>query len=188
MYGIDGQQGCANILFDGKTPGASLDVPRLPKMNAIEQNDPGTFAPSRNFIYDFEAYRFFVRDEWTPILAHDDHGRVTSGSWDNFHAAHRQGREFKVGVTGLWDDPLQMEMFTLLGSGWVHTARQWYEVLTHPLVRLAPTIPLKYRSGQWDVSWAFLRTDGLARVRSFDPAARVFRDWETRVACRWFVR
>lgn len=201
MYGMDGQQSCAHVMLDDTQttaqPGSSRVVSKpkvMPKMSEAEENDIGTLGPSRNFVYDFEVYRYFVRDDWTPILSHDEHGRVTAGSWDAFHGAHRQGREFKVGITDLCNDlagsatRLSHEVFTLLGSGWVHTALRHYEVLSHPLIRVTPTIPMKYRSKQWDVAWVFLRTDGHAYVRSLDPYTRKFRDWETRLACRWFVR
>lgn len=201
LYGMDGQQSCANLLLDDTpptaAPGGSRTSPRrmdMPKMGEMEENDLGTLAPSRNFIYDFEVYRYFVREDWTLLLAHDESGRVTLGSWEAFHEAHRNGREFKVGIAGLCADLAPAgaswahEVFTLVGSGWVHTALRRYEALSHPLVRVAPGIPLKYRSRQWDVSWVFLRTNGHATVRSLDPYTRVFRDWETRLSCRWFVR
>lgn len=199
MYGMDGQQCCAHVMLDGTKPtaqpGTSRVAPRpqsMPKMSETEENDVGTLAPSRNFIYDFEVYRYFVRDDWTPILAHDENGRVTSGSWEAFHQAHREGREFKAGITGLCGDlpgaAMRHEVFTLLGSGWIHTAMKTYEVSTHPLVRVAPSIPMKYRPRNWDVAWVILRTDGRAKVRSLDPYTRTFRDRERRVACRWFVR
>jgi hypothetical protein len=199
LYGMDGQQCCANLRLDDTKPtaqpGSSRVAPKppsMPKMSEMEENDLGTLAPSRNFIYDFDVYRYFVRDDWTPILAHDENGGVTAGSWDAFHQAHREGREFKAGIAGLCGDlpgaSLRHEVFTMLGSGWVHTAMKTYEVSTHPLVRIAPAIPMKYKSRGWDVAWVILRTDGKAKVRSLDPYTRRFRDWETRLACRWFVR
>lgn len=199
MYGMDGQQFCATVMLDDTkstaAPGSFRVVPRpkaMPKMSETEENDIGTLAPSRNFIYDFEVYRYFVRDDWTPILSHDESGRVTSGSWDAFHQAHREGREFKVGIAGLCSElpgaSLRHEVFTLLGSGWVHTAMKTHEVSTHPLVRVVPAIPMKYRSRGWDVAWVIVRTDGKVKIRSLDPYTRTFRDRETRLACRWFVR
>ena len=41
------------------------------------------------------------------------------------------------------------EVFTLLGSGFFHTRMRLYDALTHPLVRVAPQIPLVYRSFYW---------------------------------------
>ena len=64
------------------------------------------------------------------------------------------------------------EVFTLVGSGFVHVRAGLYVTLTHPLVRVAGAIPLRYRSGNWDVAWVFLRTDGQAQVRRIDPYSR----------------
>lgn len=205
MYGMDGQQACANVMLDGAVPSAAPGQSQIipgpghgSKMQASEANDAGTRGPSRNFIYDFEVYRYFVRDDWTPILAHDANGQITAGSWEAFHEAHRQGREFKVGITNLCADlnhgsaptsaRVSHEVFTNLGSGWIHTRLKRYEVLTHPLVRVKPVIPMKYKPGGWDVAWIYLTTAGQAWVRSLNPYSRVFRDDETRLACRWFVR
>ena len=67
------------------------------------------------------------------------------------------------------------EVFTLVGSGFVHVRAGLYVTLTHPLVRVAGAIPLRYGSGNWDVAWVFLRTDGEAQVRRLDPYTR---EWE----------
>jgi len=198
MYGMDGVQSSANLILDDTpataAPGKRQSVPRrddMPKMSPEEVFDQGTHGPSRNFVYDFEVFRYFVRDDWSPILSHDEQGRVTDGSWDSFTAAHRAGREFKAGISGLCADlggEPSHEVFTFLGSGWVHTGRKYYEVLTHPLVRVSPTIPAGYRSGGWDVAWVFLRTDGYACLRVLNPYTRRFTDRATRLAVRWFVR
>jgi hypothetical protein len=201
MYGMDGQQACANLGLDDALlqaesgPDRIVQTPaNMPKMSETEENARGTTGPSRNFVYEMERYRYFVRDDWTPILEHDENGNVMSGSWEALHQAHLAGREFKVGIRNLCSDlvvsgdVMPHEVFTFLGSGWLHTALKRYEVLSHPLVRVAPEIPVKYRSGRWDVSWVYLRTDGSISIRSLNPSTRKFHDWETRLACRWFAR
>ena len=75
-----------------------------------------------------------------------------------------------------------------MGSGFVHVRAGLYVTLTHPLVRVAGAIPLRYRSGNWDVAWVFLRTDGQAQVRRIDPYTRAWNDRPARLACRWFAR
>lgn len=198
LYDMHANQGCANILLDDTAPsaqpGANTRVPPradMPKMSAEDQHDIGTLGPSRNFVYDMEVYHFFVRDDWQPVLAHDEHGHITAGSWDAFHAAHRAGREFKAAICNpcmdLGSGPGH-EVFTMLGSGWVHTQRRFYEVLSHPLVRIAPAVPLRYASFNWDLAWVFLRTDGFTSLRTLNPYTRQFTDHSTRLACRWFVR
>ena len=44
------------------------------------------------------------------------------------------------------------EVFTPVGSGFVHTGPRVYAALTHPLVRIAAADPLRYASGSWDVA------------------------------------
>ena len=48
--------------------------------------------------------------------------------------------------------------------------------LTHPIVRVAPAIPLRYRSRGWDLVWVHLRTDGAATVRRLDPLTQAWAD------------
>ncbi len=199
LYNMDGWQCCASLLLDDASsavaqPGARElrpALPNMPKMSEEEVFDAGTTAPSRNFVYDMEVYRFWVRDEWTEILAHDSEGNVTAGEFEFVKQAQVDGRELKVAISNLCSDlgaGRKHEMFTLLGSSFLHTRRNFYEVATHPMVRVAPAIPLCYASFNWDVCWAFLRTDGFAVLRSLNPYTRAFSDRETRFACRWFVR
>jgi len=112
MYTVDGEQACANILFGPApdptaAPGSRTAVPTpsdMPKQSAMDMYDAGTVGPSRNFAYDFEAYRYFVRDDWQEVLAYDAAGRVTGGSFDALETAQIAGREIKVGVRGLAAD------------------------------------------------------------------------------------
>ena len=196
LYTVDGEQSCANVIF-GEAPergaafGARVVRPTpvdMPKMGPDEVFDAGTVAPSRNFVYDFERYRYFVRDGWDEVLVHDADGRVARGSYDALEAAQVAGREIKVGVAGLAGSGPAHEVFIGVGSGFLHTGPRWYSSLTHPLVRVAPAIPIRYASGNWDVAWAFLRTDGFAVVRTFDPQTSGWTDREEHFAMRWFAR
>jgi hypothetical protein len=203
MYTMDGDQALANLVL-GEAPEPVVEpgtrtvesTPAdMPKMGEQEFFDVGTTGPSRNFVYDMETYRYIVRDDWEQVLAHDADGRVTSGSFQALEAAQIAGRECKVGIGGLGNDlapagtdPLPHEVFTLVGSGFVHVRAGLYVTLTHPLVRVAPNIPIRYRSRGWDVAWVFLRTDGQARIRRIDPYTRRWEDRPARFACRWFVR
>lgn len=201
LYQSDGRQACANLLLGPSDavptgqPGARAEVPPpvdMPKMSPEVVYDEGTTAPSRNFVYDMETYRYVVRDAWTEVLACDADGRVLRGSIDAIEEAQIAGRELKVGISGLCADLAgpeapSHEVFTLLGSGFFHTRMRQYDTLTHPLVRIAPAMPLEYRSSGWDVAWVYLRTDGRAVLRVFDPYTRRFSDRSARFACRWFA-
>ncbi len=200
MYTSDGDQALAGLVFGGvegaPAPGERTveDPPAdMPKMGPQEFFDVGTSGPSRNFVYDMETYRYFVRDDWEEILAHDAAGRVTVGSFDALEAAQMAGREVKVGIVDLAADlatgtAAAHTVFTPIGSGFLHTGPRLYAALTHPLVRVAPADPLRYGSGGWDVAWVFLRTDGHAVVRSLEPYGRTWTDRPARFACRWFAR
>jgi hypothetical protein len=202
MYSMDGEQALANLvlgeLADAAMPGDRIVAPTpddMPKMGAQEFFDLGTSGPSRNFVYDMERYRYVVRDDWQEILAHDAEGRVTAGSFAALEAAQVAGRELKVGIRDLGADlapageaVVPHETFSLLGSGFLHVRAGLYVTLTHPLVRIAAGVPLRYHSGNWDVAWVFLRTDGQAHVRRIDPYTRAWEDRPARFACRWFVR
>ena len=193
-YNVDGSQGCANVLLDDNAPinepGRTQVVPAredMPKMSEVELHDEGTKAPSANFVYDFERYRFFVRDDWRELLDHEADGAVNSGSFKALHEAHHAGCELKVAIRDLADGAPH-EVFSLVGTTWIHTGRGELEALTHPLVRIIADTPLKYTSGRWDVAWIFLSTSGEATLRRLDPYRRTFTDRKLRLACRWFAR
>ena len=197
LYNADGHQACANLVLDGAPtapPGNCAVEPtpaRMPKMSPQDTFDVGSSGPSRNFIYQMERYRYFVRDDWTELCAHDRDGRIRRGSFAAIEQAQDEGREIKVAFTGLCADlgeGPEHEVFSLAGSTYLHTARKTYETLAHPLVRVAPGIPLEYGSRKWDVTWVYMRTDGCAVLRILDPYTRQFRDRATRLACRWFAR
>jgi hypothetical protein len=138
-----------------------------------------------------EVYRYFVRDEWTEVLAHDEHGRVESGSFAALEQAQSEAREIKVGLRDLCADlgfGPSHQVFSLVGSGFTHTKLKTHEVLTHPLIRVAPGIPVKYASRNWDVSWVSIRTTGEAVRRTLNPYTRAWSDHPMRLGCRWFVR
>jgi hypothetical protein len=218
LYNMTGHQACANLVLDdgaslNAPPGSHEVEPAkkaVPKMSAVDVFDAGTTGPSRNFIWDMEVYRFFVWDRWDQVLAHNADGSVTQGSFEAIEKAQSEGREIKVGIRGLCRDlvapgmtlrppglPVQRvlvppamphEVFSSLGSGFLHTGHRYYEALTHPIVRIAPGTPMQYASQNWDVSWVSVRTDGFAVVRTLNPFTRRFTDRETRLALRWFVR
>lgn len=210
FYTSDADQARANILIAGPeadavraagggTPGGPTlnpPPPGMTKMSPEEAYDLGTLGPSRNFVYDMEVYRFIVRDDWQEILAHDADGTVTGGSMDALEAAQIAGRELKVAIRGLAADvaasvglpPIDHEIVANVGSGFFHVGPRLYNALTHPIVRVAPAIPLRYRSRGWDLVWVHLRTDGQATVRRLDPFTQAWSDTPARFAARWFAR
>jgi hypothetical protein len=176
-------------------PGACRDVEaaaNIPKMSCTQLNDEGTSGPSLQFVYEFERYRYWVRDDWELMLAHGADGTVTDGSWRDLHDAHRAGRDIKIGLVNLSADlaaeAMEHVVFSPAGSSWTHAPTELIETMSHPLIRVAPGKPFAYSSGNWDVSWVFIRSTGEATIRRLDPYTRRFEDRKTRLGCRWYVR
>ena len=201
LYNQNGRQAIARPYLDGipptGTPGPSPapDVSQMPKNHMHDRWDGGTIAPSTNFTYDFERYQFFVRDDWHEVLSHGPDGTVVSGSAEAVGEASARGAEVKVAVRGLCaelaDRPTEAmdhEVFVQAGWNYYHTGQKLFVAALHPLVRVAPAIPLAYHSRGWDLGWFMVRSDGYAARWMVDPYTLKFTKSDARYALRWFVR
>ena len=201
LYNQNGQQAIARPHLDGQQTTRDLGAPQIddhidmPKYHAQDGWDQQTNAPSQNFIYDFDLYRFYVRDEWREVLSHDADGAVQSGSVHDLADAFSQGCEVKVGVRGLCGNlaedstpVVDHEVFVQTGSCYYYTAQQLFIAGTHPTIRVKPALPLVYTSRGWDFGWLMARTDGLVVYRRCDPYTLAFEDITNHYAVRWFVR
>jgi len=203
VYNQDGSQGVARPYLDGKpaldtfgpTPMRDYNHTDMPKYHLQDVWDEGTNGPSRNFIYDFDVYQYFVRDDWREVLSHDGDGSVTAGSVDELAKAFNAGCEIKAGISRLCSDlsdgfgpSVPHEVFVHVGSGYYYTDQKLFIAGTHPLVRVKPAIPLLYGSRNWDFGWLLLRTDGACDQRIYNPYTLRCRDTQRRLAVRWFVR
>lgn len=198
MYNQDGQQAIARPYLDGAPvtgkPGPSPleDHRAMPKYRQLDGWDAQTNAPSSNFIYAFNTYKFWVRDEWEEVLAHDSDGKVLSGSVQTLADRFSAGCEVKVAIRGLCADLSENssdhEIFVQTGSGYYYTEQKLFIAATHPLVRVKPAIPMRYESRGWDFGWVMVRTDGLVARWLVDPYHLKFRRSEKQYAIRWFVR
>jgi len=200
LYNQDGQQAIARPFLDGgpvsAEPGPAPlgeDWRAYPKYHQQDNWDAGTNAPSHNFVYDFDVYRFYVCDNWQELLAHDAEGSVLAGSVEALADAFTRGAELKVGVRDLCTDlagdagPTH-EVFIQAGPGYYYTQRKLFIAGSHPLTRVRPAIPLAYRSRGWDFGWLMLRTDGQVALLLYDPyTLKPFRR-QGRYAIRWFAR
>ena len=182
LYNQNGQQAIARPHLDGTPatgkPGPSpiADHTAMPKYHQHDSWDGATNAPSSNFAYDFETYRFYVSDNWQEILSHTADGEILSGSVDALADEFARGREFKVGIRNLCadltddsDDSPAHEVFVHIGPGYYYTKRKLFLAETHPLVRVRPAIPLAYDSRGWDFGWLMPRTDGFVARWLVDP-------------------
>ena len=193
LYNQDGSQACASPRLDGAAPepepGEQGTWPI--KYRVLDAHDQGTRAPSHNFVYRFDRYRFCVSERWREVLAHDERGAVRSGSAEALGEALQQGLELKVAVSGLCadlGDATPHEVFVHVGASWHMTESGTVVAGTHPLVRVAPAVPLRYRSGGWDFGWLLAGTDGRVQQRLVEPATGAFRERESAHPVRWFAR
>ncbi len=200
LYNEDGQQAIARPYLDGHSargvPGVSpIDEHEdMPKYHVQSMWDSETNAPSDNFIYDFEDFRFWVRDDWEEVYANSASGEVLLGSVDALAEAFVKGREFKVGIGGLCADigssaaSIEHELFVHLGPGYYNTERKIFSAGTQPLVRVRPAVPMLYSSKGWDFGWLMPRSDGFVARWLCDPYSLEFKKSEGHYPLRWFVR
>ncbi|MBI3923520.1 MAG: hypothetical protein HY318_19025 [Armatimonadetes bacterium] len=197
LYNQDGRQAIARPYLDGvpvtASPGASPldDHSDMPKYHQLDAWDSGTNAPSSNFIYDFEVFRYFVRDGWRQVFAHEVDGTVVDGSLDALISAFSEGAEIKVALRGLCEDlgsAMDHEVFVHTGPGYYSTERKLFCAGTQPVVRVTPAVPLRYQTRGWDFGWLMVRTDGLVARWLCDPYTLEFRESQAHHAIRWFVR
>lgn len=201
MYNQDGHQAIARPHLDGvpvdgvcgqATPVGGED---MPKFHMLDSWDVETNAPSNNFIYDFETFEYLVCDSWEEVLSHDADGNVVFGSIDALDDAFSRGCTVKAGIRGLNADlaedgtGLDHEVFVEMGWCYYYKEEKLMVGASHPLPRAAPTIPMVYKSRNWDFGWLVIRSDGGVVYRRCDPYTLKFSDEEPRRhAIRWFVQ
>ncbi|MFN0056601.1 MAG: hypothetical protein ACKV0T_31020 [Planctomycetales bacterium] len=201
LYNRDGTQGIARPHLDGVppdgAPGPSPITPpaRMPKYHVLDQWDAGTNAPCQNFVYDFDRFRYCVLDHWREALRHSASGEVEAGSLDDLVDAFSSGCAIKLGIGNLCADLApagesgpEHEVFVQGGSAYYYTQRRLFMIGSHPVIRVRPAIPLRYRSEGWDFGWLMVRTDGQVVYRRCDPYTLRFSDHVMHCAVRWFVR
>jgi hypothetical protein len=201
MYNQDGQQAIARPYLDGGpsegmiSPAALDDWSAYPKYHQQDGWDAGTNAPSSNFIYDFEVFRYYVCDDWQEMLAHDAEGRVQAGSIDLLAGAFEAGAEVKVAIRNLCADlaaepaqAIEHQVFIQVGPGYYYSGQKLFIAGTHPLVRVRPGVPMRYVSRGWDFGWLMPRTDGQTAMLLYDPYTLQVRRETRHFAMRWFTR
>ena len=203
MYNQDGRQAVARLFLKaeialGEIGPSPLDVNDHsggPKSHQFDSWDKNTNAPSNNFVWDFDSFRWYVRDDWKEVYAHAADGTPTAGSIDSLAEEFRRGREVKVGITGLCADlagddnaTVPHEVFVHCGACYYYTVQKIFSAGSQPVVRVKPQIPLRYQSRGWDYGWLYMRTDGLVTRRIVNPYTLRFNDAVGQYAIRWFVR
>lgn len=200
LYNQDGRQAIARPFLDDRSakgsPGSSPvnEWPEMPKYHELKNFDAETNAPSSNFIYDFEYFRFIVRSSWREVLSHAADGSVISGDVGELADAFHCGAEVKVAIRGLCDDlatndtpPVDHEVFVHLGACYYYCEQKLFIASANPVVRTKPSIPLGYGSSGWDFGWLMPRTDGHVARWLCDPLTLRFHRDSQRYAIRWLV-
>lgn len=198
LYNEDGTQAIARLHLDGAPavgvpgPAANTDIGGMAKYHCHDSWDDATNAPSSNFVYDFDLFRYCVNDRWEQVCAHDASGNIHSGSIEQLADAFADGCAVKVALSGLCadladGDTPDHELFVEIGSGYYYTDQQLFIAGSHPVIRVAPAVPLMYRSGGWDSGWLVIRSDGAIVYRRCDPYSLVMDDRSYRCGIRWFV-
>jgi hypothetical protein len=189
LYNQDGEQAIARPFLGSSLADQGMQVPTtapppdMPRYHMHDHWDTATNAPSHNFVYDFDTFRYCVRDDWREV------------EYEGLIEAFRAGCAIKLGVSGLCDDLVPAdkwspphEVFIQTGSAYHYTDQRLLMVGSHPLVRVRPHVPLQYASGNWDFGWLFARTDGHVVYRRCDPYTLKFDDRPMSLTVRWFVR
>lgn len=196
MYNCDGSQAIARPFLDGKNlvpPTGESDFTQpadMPKYHIINRFDAGTNAPSENFIYDFEYYRFMVRDQWQEIYSHDEYGNTLSGSPETLADVALHGGELKAAIRNFQhqDGAPDYELFTFLGSTYHHLDTGLFSVNSQPVVLVDVAEPMRYASGNWSFGNMLLQNDGVVWFWSCDPYSMKYTKKSDRCAIRYFTR
>ncbi|HIK91458.1 MAG TPA: hypothetical protein EYG03_05660 [Planctomycetes bacterium] len=201
MYNENGTQAIARPYLDGvsaeATPGPSPTQPpaNMPKYHVVDDWDSGTNAPSQNFVYDFDRFRYCVNDTWREVLRHSTDGEVVSGSMAELIDAFSSGCAIKLGIGNLCadlcddqDSAPDHEVFVQGGSAYYYTDQELFIIGSHPIVRVQPNVPMRYTSKGWDFGWLMVRSDGRVVYRRSDPYTLNFSDQVAHRTIRWFVR
>ena len=199
LYNQDGRQAIARPFLDGAPVSDEDDAfpdedpDEMPKQHIEDEIDNRTNAPSSNFMYDFDMYRYHVCRRWQEMLHHSADGSVVSGSVEALADAFSDGAAVKAGVSGLCADLCrngacpEHELFVEVGSCYYYLDQRLFIAGSHPVVRVRPAIPMRYESRGWDFGWLVLRTDGRVVYRRCDPYTLAFSDHPCRHPIRWFV-
>jgi len=198
LYNEDGGQAIARPFLDRVSAtvepaeNPTQDHPDMPKYVEESRWDDATNAPSSNFYYAFEKFRFLTNPSWKEVYVHESDGRPRRGALQALTDAFNQGCEIKVGLEGLCENlggpGLPHMVCVPCGPGYHHTESQVFSVGTQPTVRVAPAIPMRYESRNWDFGSLFVRTDGFVQYWRCDPYTLEYSKHDLHLAVRWFVR
>lgn len=197
MYNCDGTQAIArphlnrDLELTAPTGEAAFTDPEdMPKYHILSNFDVNTNAPSQNFIYDFEYFKYIVRDDWHEVYAHDENGNPLRGSLEELVNATRAGRDLKAAIRNFdhKEGNEDYELFTYLGSTYYSTLSNHLAVNSQPLVAVEPAVPMRYKSGNWHPGNMLLHSNGKVEFWYYDPYFMKYYQKSCQCAIRYFTR
>ena len=197
MYNQDGTQAIARPYLDGgavtgvKGPCEPYSYGAHGKMRYLSCFDRGTNAPCDNFVYEFDSFRYLACDRYIPLCSFGSGGDLISGDREALWGAVRAGADIKVGITGVCGGlpsakPYKHTVYVRAAFLYHYQEGGLLVAETHPFVRVAPDIPLRYASDNWDYCWAIVRTDGKCSLMRMDPHTLAFTELKENFAVSWF--
>ncbi|MDO5553299.1 MAG: hypothetical protein Q4G68_06020 [Planctomycetia bacterium] len=195
LYNQNGQQALARVIFEDRPDsafGKKLESEGVSKFHTFSQYDTESTGPSKNFVYDFDFYRYYVTEKYSFSYANDAKGNCKSGNFARLAQASEHGKTIKVGIRGissyLWPEyQATDEIFIPCGSHYYYAKKKLMVASTEPFVVIPATIPLEYRANALRYCWAIVQSDASATIRSYDPIAKEWHDYQTSLPVRWFV-
>jgi hypothetical protein len=166
------------------------------------KNATGQWVHVDNTPYDRSAenlvptrYRWWARDDWEEVCAHDETGKASLGGWEELRKAVDGGRRVKVGIRYLWsyltpegEDAPTHEVFVECTSEFSHLDQGFFGALTQPTFLLRPCVPLSFTGESFASGWLVVRTDGQVQRQILNPTTMQWEQSWTRHSLRWFVR
>jgi len=197
LYNQDGRQAVARLILDPtESIDASADVEDvdkiLKKMHTFSINDSGTTGLSKNFIYDFESFRYLTNECYEEVYANDKDGACVGGSEPALAQAYADGRGIKIAVSGisevLWGDTGHRdEIFIHCSSSYYYTKDKLMITNSQPFISVPADIPLSYKPQSYRYCWMVVRNDGRVEIRSYSPFTGEWKTQATKLPIRWFA-
>ena len=196
LYNQNGQQAVARLIMDPtESAEASTDVvddAPFKKTHTINSFDAGTPGYSKNFIYDFESFRYLANDCYEEIFANDENGNCVFGSVKALEEAYAEGRAIKIAVSGisgvLWGDTGHTdEIYIHCASSYYYTKDRLMITNSLPFVSIPADIPLAYKPRSYRYCWMIARNDGRVEIRGFNPFDKKWNTCMTHLPIRWFA-
>jgi len=197
MYNQDGSQAIARPYLDGgevtgvKGACEPYNYAGHDRMHYLSCFDRGTNAPCDNFFYAFDSFRYLICDRYQLLCSLSGEGDLLAGDPEALWKAVRLGVDIRVGISGLCGElsgakPYDHVLYVRAAFLYHYQESGLLTIETHPFVRIAPDIPLRYASGNWDYCWAIVRTDGKCSVMRMDPYTLSFTEHKGNYGTVWF--